>query len=230
MAYVDPGDLASGAVITEAWVDAVRGNDIVSPSAIVTTKGDLTVATAANTLARIGTGGVSVNDATLVADSTVAPGIAWQIQPAARVYNDADFDPTPSTWTDITFNQERYDTDTVHNTVANTNRLTCPDNGSGLYHIGGNVRFDNHATGVGANILGVRILLNGATNIAQNLGYMNVTTIDMSMFISCDYALSDNGGGANDYVTLQVFTVLDIDILSESANSPEFWCHWFRRA
>ena len=227
MAYSDPGDLASGAVITEAWVDAVRGNDIVSPSAIVTTKGDLTIATAANTLARFPIG---ADDSTIVADSNVAAGAAWQIQPAARVYNDADIDPATSSWVSLTFNQERYDTDTVHNTVANTERLTCPDNGSGLYHIGGNVRFDNHATGVGANVLGVRILLNGADNIAQNLGYMNVTIVDMSMFISCDYALSDNGGGANDYVELQVYTVLNIDILSESANSPEFWCHWFRRA
>ena len=48
MAYSDPGDLASGAVITEAWVDAVRADILASAVAIVTTKGDIVAATEAN--------------------------------------------------------------------------------------------------------------------------------------------------------------------------------------
>ena len=225
MAYSDPGDLASGAVITEAWVDAVRANDLASAVATVTTKGDLTAATAATTLARLGVG---ANDSTLVAASGEATGLAWQIQPAARVYNDAEIDPATSSWVSLTFNTERYDTDTVHSTSSNTSRLTCPDNGSGLYHIGGCVQF-NTTGGSGSKIIGVRILLNGATSLAESLEDRNVAAaINIIVPISCDYALSDNGGAANDYVELQVFTSVDVNVLVNGNTSPEFWCHWFR--
>ena len=226
MAYSDPGDLASGAVITEAWVDAVRADLLISAPAVVTAAGDLIAATAANAVTRLGVG---ADDSTLVADSGVATGLAWQIQPAARVYNDAAIDPATSSWVSLTFNTERYDTDTVHSTSTNTGRLTCPDNGSGLYHIGGQVRFDNSGA-TGSQVQGVRILLNGTTAIAQFLLDANVVKVDNGSQVSCDYALSDNGAGANDYVELQVFTEGDVNVLSEAAYSPEFWCHWFRRA
>lgn len=45
-----------------------------SPRSLVTTKGDITVATAANTLARLAVG---TNNYALVADSTQASGVAW---------------------------------------------------------------------------------------------------------------------------------------------------------
>jgi len=193
----------------------------------MTTKGDIVAASAANTPARLPIG---ANDSTLVPDSGESTGLAWQIQPAARVYNDAEIDPATSTWVSLTFNTERYDTDTVHNPSTNTGRLTCPDNGSGLYHIGGCVQFDT-SSGTGNKILGVRILLNGATSLAENLSNPNVAAaVDIILPISCDYALSDNGAGANDYVELQVYTTVDVNILVNGSTSPEFWCHWFRRA
>ena len=227
MAYSDPGDLASGAVITEAWVVAVRASLLASGVAIVTTAGDIVAATAATTLARLEVG---EDDSTLVADSGQATGLAWQIQPAARVYNDAEIDPATSSWVSLTFNQERYDTDGVHSTVTNSERLTCPDNGSGLYHIGGCLQIGTTG-GTGANIIGVRLFLNGTTSIAESLEYRNVSAaINLIVPISCDYALSDNGAGANDYVELQVFTSVDVNVLVNGNTSPEFWCHWFRRA
>ena len=79
MAYSDPGDLASGAVITETWVDKVRANDLASAVAAVAAEGDIVIGTAATALAALTIG---------TADSTLVAGAArpeWQIQPAARV-------------------------------------------------------------------------------------------------------------------------------------------------
>ena len=61
------------AIATTAFVNAEIANDAVS-KAIVDAKGDLIVATAADTVARLGVGS---NGQALVADSTAATGVKW---------------------------------------------------------------------------------------------------------------------------------------------------------
>ena len=224
MAYTDPGDAVPGAVITAAWGDAVRADVVESALARVAVKGDIVVATAANVLARLPVG---ADGTRLEADSGEATGIIWRKQPAARVYNSVAFDPAISAWDSIDFDSERYDTDALHAAAPNPDRLTCPDDADGIYHIGGQVRFDNSG-GIGSNVQGLRILLNGAICIAQVLLDANLGLVDNSFLVSCDYPLSDNGGGANDYVELQVFTVTDVNVLAEPSYSPEFWIHFVR--
>jgi len=224
MAYSDPGDAVSGAVITEAWGDAVRADVVESALARVAAKGDITVATALNVLARLAVG---ADYTRLVADSGEVTGLKWQIIPSARVYNSGAFDPTPGAWDGIEFDSERYDTDTLHSVVGNTERITCPDDGSGIYHFGGSFTLGNLGLAGANSPCGIRILLNGATVIVQ-------TTRDASrdhdegFAISTDYAFSDNGGGANDFVELQVLTTSDVDVLAGGNYSPEFWCHFVR--
>ena len=43
----------------------------------------------------------------------------------ARVHNSANISVSDSTWTSMTFDSERYDTDSIHSTASNTSRLTC---------------------------------------------------------------------------------------------------------
>lgn len=74
----------------------------------------------------------------------------------ARVYHNANQSIPTATWTILAFNSERYDTDTIHNTVTNNSRLTCKT--AGKYLITGQV-------GIAANATGIRsalIKLNGS--------------------------------------------------------------------
>lgn len=221
MAYADIGDIASGAVISEAYLDQIRANFQAGVPDIFTTKGDIAVATAADTAARLAVG---ADDATLVPDASTATGLAWQIQPAARVYNDAAIDPAPGHWVTLTFNRERFDTDAMHSTSTNTGRLTVPPGGDGLYLIGGNIEL-NSSGGTGSSDKGLRILLNGTTVIAQVWNAMLSTGPDTSLAVSTLYALS-----ATDFVELRVYTEGDVDVNASGNYSPEFWAIWQRRA
>ena len=221
MAYADIGDIATGAVISEAYLDQIRANFQAGVPDIFTTKGDIAVATAADTAARLPVG---ADDATLVPDASTATGLAWQIQPAARVYNDAAIDPAPGGWVTLTFNTERFDTDAMHSTSTNTGRLTVPTGGDGLYLIGGNLELDSGG-GAGGSDKGIRILLNGTTPIAVNFNEMLSTGVDTVIAISTVYALT-----AKDYVELQVYTEGDVNVLADGNFSPEFYAIWLRRA
>jgi hypothetical protein len=221
MAYADIGDIATGAVISEAYLDQIRANFQAGVPDIFTTKGDIAVATAADTAARLAVG---ADDATLVPDASTATGLAWQIQPAARVYNNAAIDPAPGGWVTLTFNTERFDTDAMHSTSTNTGRLTVPTGGDGLYLIGGNLELDSGG-GTGSSDKGIRILLNGTTPIAVNFNEMISTGVDTVIAISTVYALT-----AKDYVELQVYTEGDVNVLADGNFSPEFYAIWLRRA
>jgi len=227
MAYADIGDIATGAVITEGYLDQIRANFQAGVPDIFTTKGDIAAATAADAAARLAVG---ADDAMLVADASTATGLAWQIQPACRVYNDAALDPNVGSWgtgtATLTFNSERFDTDAMHSTSTNTSRLVVPAGGDGIYQIGACIEF---ATGDDVNdnsVVGVRIVLNGATVIAQQLhNYYRAETRDICLTISALYSLV-----ATDYVQCQVFTDRDININASANYSPEFWAIWQRRA
>ena len=55
----------------------------------------------------------------------------------ARAYHDASQSISNSSATSLALNQERYDTDTIHDLSTNNSRLTAPSDG--YYHIEGNV-------------------------------------------------------------------------------------------
>lgn len=219
MAYsVLPTKVASDTVTLTNY-DNIRDNFIAGVPDIFTTKGDLAVATAADTATRLAVG---ADDSTLVPDASQASGLAWQIQPAARVYNSGAIDPTVSTWYSLTFDSERFDTDAVHSTVTNTGRLTVPANGAGLYSIGANVECDGY--GGASMVFGIRLLLNGTTVIAERLTQVIVGMGGQVLHIGTLYALA-----AADYVEVQAYVSEDVNILAGSNYSPEFWCHFERR-
>ena len=224
MAYSALPTKNAGDTITLANYTAIKDNFEAGVPDLYTTKGDIVSASAADTGARLAIG---ADDSTLVADASAGGNLAWQIQPAARVWNNGNIDPATSSWVTLTFDSERFDTDTVHSTVANTSRLTIPTNGDGLYLIGGQVNFDASGTTTGERAMGVRILLNGATVLAENLDVHSSVSggSDLDVQIVTLYSLA-----ATNYVELQVYTVLDVDVQLVANTSPEFWCIWQRRA
>ncbi len=201
--------------------DAIKGNFEAGVPDIFTTKGDLAAATGADAAARVAVG---ADDATLVADSAQSAGLAWQIQPAARAYNNAAIDPATGSWVTLTFNSERYDTDACHSTSSNTGRLTVPANGGGIYSMGGCAQFDTDGLAGNGGTYGLRVLLNGATILAQEMREM-AATIEFAICLATEYALA-----AADYVELQVWTSQDVNVLASGNFSPEFWFRWERRS
>jgi len=137
----------------------------------------------------------------------------WHI--GARVYNDANISIPNNSLTDLTFNSERYDTDTIHSTGTNTNRLTCQT--AGKYLIVGNVRFAAN----GNADRRVAILLNNATYIAWAASEPN-PTLETAFIVTTIYDLS-----VGNYVTLQAYQntggALNVEVVGNL--SPEFMMH-----
>jgi hypothetical protein len=203
--------------------NAIKGNFEAGVPDIFSAKGDLAAATGANAATRLAVG---ANDSTLVPDSGESGGLAWQIQPTCRVINESDIDPATSTWVTVDFDAERYDTDGMHSVVSNTSRLTAPSGGGGHYIIGANVKFDSSLAGAGEHFEGARIVINGATTIAQEMRTISTGGTDYDGVISLvtEYWLS-----VTDYVELEVWTTYDCDVLYEVDFSPILWASWQRR-
>lgn len=182
----------------------------------VTTKGDLMVATGANTVVRRGVG---ANGQVLTADSAEADGVKWATPgggytQGARAYHSVNQSIADNTDTALALNSERYDTDAIHDNVTNNSRLTCKT--AGKYIIVGNVAFDLNNTGIRL----LRIRLNGVTNIGSQLTRGSAGTgSDDNMNVSTIYDLA-----VNDYVQLFFFqnSGVALNVNANASVSPEF--------
>ena len=132
--------------------------------------------------------------------------------PRCRVYNSAAISVANATDQALTFNSERYDTDTMHSTAANTSRITFTT--AGTYTIKGHVSFAANATG--QRTLMVR--LGGATILAvqktqaTSAGSVELTVDTEYAFTAGQYVelvVSQNSGGA-------------LDVSAGGNYSPEF--------
>lgn len=137
-----------------------------------------------------------------------------QVSLSVRVYNDANESIADPSLTALTFNQERWDSDTMHSTSVNSSRLTATT--AGLYDIGGNVVFANGA----GTARGLFIRVGGSNYIAGQyvppVGGGGVTTLNVSSqwsLAAAEYVelvVSQDSGGA-------------LNVTSVSASTPEFW-------
>ena len=134
----------------------------------------------------------------------------------ARVYNDANISIANATEVALTFNTERYDTDSIHDTGSNTERLTC--NTTGKYLISASLSF---ATDAGGSLRILRIYLNNTTIISQ-VWQPNSASGNNTLESTCTYELS-----ATNYVTAKVYQnsggAIDASLVANS--SPEFMMH-----
>jgi hypothetical protein len=131
----------------------------------------------------------------------------------ARVYNNANLSIANTTDTALTFNSERFDTDSIHSTSSNTSRLTCQT--PGVYLIHADVSFAINASGLRF----VYLRLNGTTIIAESSMMPISTGARSHMVVTTLYELD-----AGDYVEVLVYQTsggsLTVDYLA--AHSPEF--------
>ena len=158
---------------------------------------------------------------TLVPDAGEATGLRWQIQPSCSVYSNIAFDPGVGGWLAIDFTHERWDTNAMW-AIGTPHQLVVPAGGAGIYSIGGNVEFDSGG-GAGEATMGARILLNGATVIAQHFASDDNDGPNTTYLVSRDYNLA-----VGNTLELQAYTSANIDVLSTAQYSPEFWATWLR--
>lgn len=141
--------------------------------------------------------------------------------PACRVYNSSNISITNGTLTTLTFNSERFDTDTMHSTSTNTGRITF--NTAGLYVVGGNISWaaDTDYTRrifyiqyAGGTI--ARRSDESPSHALANAEEWNLETV--WKFTAGEYAemivyQTNGSGGAN-------------NIVASAAYSPEFYACW----
>ena len=138
---------------------------------------------------------------------------AWVKQDiGARAYHDAAQSIAHNVATTIALNQDRFDTDTIHDPDTNNSRLTATT--AGKYVICGNVSIGSHATG--RRQLG--IMINGGSTIALSEVGTNQNSIH-HMSVATIYELA-----AADYVEMTVWQTSGAarDVQANGYFSPEF--------
>ena len=158
------------------------------------------------------TGILSAGDIETQSNLLVGGKVTKSTAIGARVYYGFAQTISSGVVTELTFTSERFDTDTIHNTTSNQERLTCKT--AGIYLITVNVVWNANASGV----RNVAIKLNNATIIARDVRMAN-TSGNTVMSLTTLYQLA-----VNDYVEVEVFqdSGSAVDINSVSNVSPEF--------
>lgn len=131
---------------------------------------------------------------------------------SARIYNSGVFAVPNNTATAITFDSERYDTDSIHSTSSNTSRLTCKT--AGKYHISTSLGYASNTTGRRYS----QFRVNGTAIIAlaetdcQAVGFAHhafSTSYDLAVGDYVEVLAYQNSGGA-------------LNVVAASNYSPEF--------
>ena len=135
--------------------------------------------------------------------------------PHVRVYNSSAQSIADSTSTTLTFDTEKYDTEAMHSTSANTGRLTCVT--AGLYLVGGFTQFASNGTGNRQ----LQIVHNATTTIgmASEPGF---ASLGNTLSCSAIYRLA-----ATDYVTLVAYQTSGGSLNAGGAEGTcGFWMAW----
>jgi len=183
-----------------------------SMATAIDAKGDLIAGTGADAFDRLAVG---TNGQVLTADSTTSTGLKWAAggssYKGASCYKSAAQTIATGVWSAVTFNNEYFDTDSIHNNSTNTSRFTVPTAGKWLCVFGAN-------WGVNANGLRlIAIYKNGtAFYYANQIPVGNGTN---SILMQATYVIDL---AANDYVEMYVLQNSGGNLdLSGGANQTE---------
>lgn len=157
---------------------------------------------------------IGKNGSVLIADSTKLAGVSWSPTISCRVFNSANISVANNTVVALTFDSERWDTATLHDTSTNPSRITITE--PGLYIIGAGIAYAANATGR----RGLLIRRNGS-----------ITSLDETVLaVAGGFETRMSGSTlinlvAGDYVELLAFQTSGsaLDVLALTEFSPEFW-------
>ena len=140
-------------------------------------------------------------------------------RPACRVYHSAAQSLANNTDTTLAFNSERYDTDSMHDTVTLNSRVTF--NKAGLYTLFATLDFAANATGIRV----AYIMLNATTTLALDI--RNASSADVtSLTLATTYKFA-----AGDHVILVAKQTSGgaLNVSSAGNRTPEFGATWIGR-
>jgi hypothetical protein len=137
--------------------------------------------------------------------------------PACRVFNNANISVVNATPTDLTYNSELFDTDSMHDTAVNPTRITIRTPGIYLVQAGGTWQADNDYV----RRL-ISFVVNATTTIARQSyeGSFNVTANE-GFTLSTVYKFA-----ANDFITASVFQQ-NTNAGTNSIGDVGFMSPWF---
>jgi hypothetical protein len=142
--------LTAGDIVSVWTVNAFSVSNAIS-NTLVDAKGDLIVATGADTPGRLAVG---TDGQVLTAASTTGTGLAWTTLATGTTFvgvsatKNAAQSINNATDTIVTFPTESYDTDGFHSTSTNTSRITIPSGKAGYYNFTGVLHFADNTTGI----------------------------------------------------------------------------------
>ena len=142
--------------------------------------------------------------------------------PSCRVYNNANISVADNTVSTVSgFNTERWDTNSMHSTVTNSDRITI--NTAGLYIVTFAGLFES---GNDYDEVFCAIRLNGGNHIAEATASNDAdTTSNPRMSVTTVYKLA-----VADYLTVRVYqnnaTNAARNLVAQANTSPEFGATW----
>ena len=120
------------------------------PKTLIDAAGDLIVGTAADTAGRLGIGTAGQVLKVNTGATALEWGTASSTPTAVGCYvykNGTNQSIANTTVTNITFQSEQFDTNSLHDNTTNNSRITIPAGYAGKYQINANVNFAGNATG-----------------------------------------------------------------------------------
>jgi len=131
---------------------------------------------------------------------------------SCRAYHDTNQSTANNTVITLAFNQERFDTDTIHDTLTNNSRLTCKT--AGKYLVIGMAQWATNTTGRRR----IAIALNGGGALE---GYQEWDTSQVALTHGTATTIIDMD--VDDWVTLEVYQTSGgaLDVQTSTNQSPE---------
>ena len=165
------------------------------PKSTVTTAGDVIYATGSSAVTRLGIG--SAGQVLTVASgvpSWATPSAASSFVGAYAYITSNGYDIANSTYTDVTFDGERFDTDGFHSTSVNTNRMTVPSGKAGYYNIIGCLTYDGSGTGSRQLILAINGSRTNTYSQWHEMGGVSTGPVTLYINIIANLAVGDYFG------------------------------------
>jgi len=148
--------------------------------------------------------------------STQVPESTLIARNRCSLYLTSDLTPLTSTWFNVPFLDEDYDTNGMHENVTYPHRITIKE--SGYYGFGATARFNASTTG------GIKIQRFNSSGTNIRGGTMTFVSTNLNILnISKEFYLN-----AGDYLVMQVYTTVSTSVTHNSVTEPEancsFWC------